>query len=62
MSGICRFFYTHHPSTMWRKDSNALVKEFSFKDFREAFVFMTKVAFWQKSMGITLTGRMCTTV
>jgi 4a-hydroxytetrahydrobiopterin dehydratase len=29
---------------MWEEKNNYLVKEFVFKDFKEAFVFMTKVA------------------
>ncbi len=29
---------------MWKETNNALVKEFTFKDFKEAFAFMTKVA------------------
>jgi 4a-hydroxytetrahydrobiopterin dehydratase len=30
---------------MWVEKNNALVKEFTFKNFVEAFAFMTKVAF-----------------
>ena len=29
---------------MWKEQNNQLVKEFEFKDFVEAFAFMTKVA------------------
>jgi len=29
---------------MWREKNNQLVKEFAFKDFKEAFEFMKKVA------------------
>lgn len=29
---------------MWKETNNALVKEFTFNDFKEAFAFMTKVA------------------
>jgi 4a-hydroxytetrahydrobiopterin dehydratase len=29
---------------MWQEINNQLVKEFIFKDFKEAFEFMTKVA------------------
>ncbi len=29
---------------MWQEENNKLVREFEFKDFREAFAFMTKVA------------------
>ncbi len=29
---------------MWQEQNNKLVKEFEFKDFKEAFAFMTKVA------------------
>jgi len=30
---------------MWKEEDNKLKKEFQFKDFIEAFAFMTKVAF-----------------
>ena len=30
---------------MWREEDNKLKKTFEFKDFREAFAFMTRVAF-----------------
>ena len=29
---------------MWQEIDNKLIKEFTFKDFKEAFGFMTKVA------------------
>jgi 4a-hydroxytetrahydrobiopterin dehydratase len=29
---------------MWQEIDNKLVQEFSFKDFKEAFAFMTRVA------------------
>jgi len=29
----------------WREEGNALVQEFEFKDFAQAFSFMTEVAF-----------------
>ena len=29
----------------WREESGYLIKEFTFADFREAFSFMTRVAF-----------------
>ncbi len=29
---------------MWQEQNNKLVREFEFKDFKEAFAFMTKVA------------------
>jgi 4a-hydroxytetrahydrobiopterin dehydratase len=29
---------------MWQEQNNKLVKEFEFKDFKETFAFMTKVA------------------
>ena len=29
---------------MWKETDNALVREFRFKDFAEAFAFMTRVA------------------
>lgn len=30
---------------MWTKENNRLKKTFTFKDFQEAFAFMTRVAF-----------------
>jgi 4a-hydroxytetrahydrobiopterin dehydratase len=30
---------------MWREIENQLVRSFKFKDFQEAFTFMTRVAF-----------------
>lgn len=30
---------------MWKEENNKLKKTFEFKDFREAFAFMTRVAF-----------------
>ncbi|OHX68567.1 4a-hydroxytetrahydrobiopterin dehydratase [Flammeovirga pacifica] len=30
---------------MWKEDNNQLKKTFTFKDFSEAFAFMTRVAF-----------------
>ncbi len=35
---------------MWKEENNKLVKEFSFKDFKEAFAFMTKVALVAEKM------------
>ncbi|MBX2842293.1 MAG: 4a-hydroxytetrahydrobiopterin dehydratase [Flammeovirgaceae bacterium] len=29
---------------MWKEENNQLTKSFEFKDFKEAFAFMTKVA------------------
>lgn len=29
---------------MWKEENNKLVREFTFKDFKEAFAFMTVVA------------------
>ncbi|MFB6305906.1 MAG: 4a-hydroxytetrahydrobiopterin dehydratase, partial [Flavobacteriales bacterium] len=29
----------------WKEQNDRIVKEFEFKDFKEAFAFMTKVAF-----------------
>lgn len=29
---------------MWKEEKNALVRKFTFKDFSEAFAFMTQVA------------------
>ena len=30
---------------MWKKEKNQLLRHFEFKDFSEAFAFMTRVAF-----------------
>jgi 4a-hydroxytetrahydrobiopterin dehydratase len=30
---------------MWKEENNRLKKTFTFKDFQEAFAFMTRVAF-----------------
>ena len=35
---------------MWREEQNKLVKVFTFKDFVEAFAFMTKVALIAEKM------------
>jgi 4a-hydroxytetrahydrobiopterin dehydratase len=34
---------------MWAEDNNKLKKTFEFKDFQEAFAFMTRVAFLAES-------------
>ena len=38
-------------STMWRELDNKLVREFRFKDFQEAFTFLTRVAFLAEKHG-----------
>ncbi len=35
---------------MWKKENNQLQRSFEFKDFIEAFTFMTKVAFAAEKM------------
>lgn len=35
---------------MWKEIDNKLVREFQFKDFTEAFAFMTKVAIHAEKM------------
>jgi 4a-hydroxytetrahydrobiopterin dehydratase len=35
---------------MWRKKNNALYKKFEFKDFSQAFAFMTRVALAAEKM------------
>jgi 4a-hydroxytetrahydrobiopterin dehydratase len=35
---------------MWKEENNKLVKTFTFKDFTEAFGFMTKVALIAEKM------------
>ncbi|MDA0728668.1 MAG: 4a-hydroxytetrahydrobiopterin dehydratase [Bacteroidetes bacterium] len=34
---------------MWTERDNKLIREFRFKDFQEAFTFMTRVAFLAES-------------
>ncbi|MFD2203899.1 4a-hydroxytetrahydrobiopterin dehydratase [Shivajiella indica] len=34
---------------MWKEEDNRLKKTFTFKDFQEAFAFMTRVAFLAES-------------
>lgn len=36
---------------MWKEENNQLQRSFEFKDFIEAFAFMTKVAFAAEKMG-----------
>jgi 4a-hydroxytetrahydrobiopterin dehydratase len=35
---------------MWKEENNTLYKKFEFKDFSEAFAFMTKVALVAEKM------------
>lgn len=35
---------------MWKEEDNKLYKEFKFKNFSEAFAFMTRVAFEAEKM------------
>jgi 4a-hydroxytetrahydrobiopterin dehydratase len=35
---------------MWQEENNRLVKSFRFKDFKEAFAFMTEVALAAEKM------------
>lgn len=35
---------------MWKEENNSLYKKFQFKDFSEAFAFMTKVALAAEKM------------
>lgn len=35
---------------MWKEENNQLIRTFTFKDFIEAFSFMTKVAFLAEKM------------
>ncbi len=35
---------------MWKEENNSLKKVFKFKDFKEAFAFMTKVALIAEKM------------
>ncbi|SHM60622.1 4a-hydroxytetrahydrobiopterin dehydratase [Cyclobacterium lianum] len=36
---------------MWKENNNKLTQTFEFKDFTEAFAFMTRVAFLAESHG-----------
>lgn len=36
---------------MWTEENNRLIKTFKFRDFKEAFGFMTKVALVAEKMG-----------
>lgn len=36
---------------MWKEENNQLQRSFEFKDFVEAFIFMTKVAFAAEQLG-----------
>lgn len=36
---------------MWKEEDNRLKKTFEFKDFTEAFAFMTRVAFIAEAQG-----------
>jgi len=36
---------------MWKEIDNKLVREFRFKDFQEAFTFMTRVSFIAEKLG-----------
>jgi 4a-hydroxytetrahydrobiopterin dehydratase len=36
---------------MWQEKNNKLVRSFTFKDFTEAFAFMTRVAFIAEKLG-----------
>jgi 4a-hydroxytetrahydrobiopterin dehydratase len=35
---------------MWKTENNALIEEFKFKDFKQAFSFMTQIAFEAEKM------------
>ena len=35
---------------MWKEENNMLQKQFKFKDFSEAFSFMTRIAFLAEKM------------
>ena len=50
--GFRAFFRVHWSQIrrlMWTERDNRLVREFRFKDFQEAFTFMTRVAFLSES-------------
>lgn len=39
------------PTVMWKEENSSLKRSFTFKDFPEAFAFMTRVAFIAEKMG-----------
>ncbi|MFN8697919.1 MAG: 4a-hydroxytetrahydrobiopterin dehydratase, partial [Flavobacteriales bacterium] len=39
-----------YTTAMWKESDNKLIREFRFKDFQEAFTFMTRVAFIAEKM------------
>ena len=44
---------------MWEELDNKLYKKFEFKNFSEAFAFMTRVAMAAEKWTITRNGKMC---
>jgi 4a-hydroxytetrahydrobiopterin dehydratase len=48
-TSLTKFFYLN--PKMWIERDNRLVREFRFKDFQEAFTFITRVAFIAEKMG-----------
>ena len=46
-----KFKINQKTRAMWKEENNQLKKSFEFKDFIEAFTFMTKVAFAAEKMG-----------
>ncbi len=45
---------------MWQEKDNQLYKKFEFKNFSEAFAFMTRVALEAEKWTTTRFGKMCT--
>ena len=43
-------FFNQKFFTMWQEKNNSLYKKFDFKDFSEAFAFMTRVALAAEKM------------
>ena len=48
--GLVSFFSIFKTHTMWQEKENALYRKFEFKDFNEAFAFMTRVALIAEKM------------
>lgn len=49
---LCRFALTlvYNMGTMWTETDNKLYRQFTFKDFVQAFAFMTRVAALAEAM------------
>ena len=50
VSSVFHYNYLKH-FKMWKEENNKLYRKFQFKDFNEAFAFMTRVALVAEKMG-----------